>query len=73
MPLEFSPKINKFGKLDMSVFKLNKNKKVYMRLIDRNNLKGGVVQTFELPSHYIFHYANSFESINKLGERVIKI
>jgi len=51
MPLEFSPKINKFGKLDMSVFKLNKNKKVYMRLIDRNNLKGGVVQTFELPSH----------------------
>lgn len=51
LPLEFSPRITKLGGVDMSIFKLNKSKKSYLRLIDRKNLSDGVIKSFEFPSH----------------------
>ena len=70
LPMQFKPENVALGK---PAFKFNKNMSAKYGVMDRHCKDASEIKWFDLPNHYVFHYINSWDSVNEKGEDVVTL
>lgn len=68
LPFEFKPEKAMEGG---HIFTYNKEAKASYLILNRNSQDVKETRQFELPNHYVFHFANAWEDTNEQGQKVI--
>ena len=71
LPMQFTPE--NLVNAEQGAFTFNKDMSAMYGVMKRDCKNTDEIKWFELPNHYVFHFANAWETTNDQGHEVIKM